>query len=111
MNRFGFDSCRFGCIVTEIFLGYPFCATHGPRPDRKEIERMKKTFVGATVIAAMMATATAPAFAGGLGEPAIEDELIVVEEAPAGSVSPGLVVAGLLGLALVAAVVSSDDDT
>ena len=72
---------------------------------------MKKTFVGAAVITAMMASAAAPALAGGLGTPAIEDELIVVEEAPAGSVSPGLVIGGLVGLALIAAVVSSSDDT
>ncbi|MGI1662662.1 hypothetical protein ACRDNQ_10515 [Palleronia sp. KMU-117] len=71
---------------------------------------MKKTFIGAAVITAMMASATAPAFAGGLGAPAIEDELIVVEEAP-GGVSPGLIVGGLVGLALIAAVVSSSDDT
>jgi hypothetical protein len=83
----------------------------GKKPDRKETDVMKKTYVGAAVITAMMASAAAPAFAGGLGSPAIEDELIVVEEAPAGSVSPGLVLGGLLGLALIAAVVSSSDDT
>jgi hypothetical protein len=83
----------------------------GAKPDRKETDVMKRTFVGAAVITAMMASAAAPAFAGGLGTPAIEDELIVVEEAPAGSVSPGLVLGGLVGLALIAAVVSSSDDT
>ena len=72
---------------------------------------MKKTYFGAAVITAMMASAAAPAFAGGLGTPAIEDELIVVEQAPAGSVSPGLILGGLVGLALIAAVVSSSDDT
>lgn len=72
---------------------------------------MKKTFVGAAVITAMIASAAAPALAGGLGTPAIEDELIVVEEAPAGSVGPGLIIGGIVGLALIAAAVSSSDDT
>lgn len=72
---------------------------------------MKRSLVGTAVITAMIASATAPAFAGGLGAPAIEDELIVVEEAPAGSMSPGLVIGGLIGLALIAAAVSSSDDT
>lgn len=70
---------------------------------------MKKTFIGAAMITAMMAAAAAPAFAGGLGAPAIEDELIVVEEAP--GVAPGLIIGGLVGLALIAAVVSASDDT
>jgi hypothetical protein len=83
----------------------------GKTPDRKETDVMKKTFVGAAVVTAMMASAAAPAFAGGLGTPQIEDELIVVQEAPAGSVSPGLIVGGLVGLALIAAAVSSSDDT
>ena len=72
---------------------------------------MKNKILGAAVISAMIASTTAPAFAGNLASPAIEDELIVIEDAPAASVSPGLVVGALAGIALLAAIVSSDDDT
>jgi hypothetical protein len=72
---------------------------------------MKSNIVTAAVIAAFTAMSVAPAMAGGLGEPVIEDELIIVEEGPSGSLGPGVIVGGLLGLALIAAAVSSSDDT
>jgi hypothetical protein len=76
-----------------------------------ENDAMKRTIVGAAVISAMVASTTAPAFAGSLAEPDIENELIVIDQAPEGAINPGLVIGALAGIALLAVIVSSDDDT
>lgn len=68
-----------------------------------------KTLTSAAAIAAL----TAPAFAGGMADQIMEAPVVVEEEmvAPAASsVSPTLVVVGILAALLIAANLESDDE-
>ena len=70
--------------------------------------RIMNTIAAATAIVAL----TTPAFAGGLSDQIMEAPVVVEEEmAPAGSsVDPSLIVLGILGLLLLGAMSSDEDD-
>ena len=70
-----------------------------------------------TSIAAILALSTQAVFAGSLAPVAVESDVVVVEEAPAGSLgmsgglgTAGVVAGGLLGIAALAAIIGDDDD-
>lgn len=78
---------------------------------------MRNTIVGAAAMVAVSVSSIAPAFAGGLGAPAVDDEVIVVDSgaapaAAAGSLgTTGFIIAGLVGIALIAALANNTSDT
>ena len=60
-------------------------------------------------ISAMIVALAGPSFAGGLADPIVEADPIVVEEVSGGGVGQGAIVAGIAALLLLAAASSSDD--